>query len=152
MTGPTEFTIEGTRFEVRRLSPEDACLSLELVSKALGPAALAVFAAKGKEEGAGEGDLASIFTALLGNASQISALLKLFLPLAKFDRASNGTMVELKPFASEVFGGRVDKMIAFVAHSVRAEHACFLGGPNALGELFTQLTGTAFAFPTAPTG
>lgn len=151
MTAPTEFTIEGTRFEVRRLSPEDACLSLELVSKALGPAALAVFAAKGKDDGAGDSDLANIFTALLSNASQISALLKLFLPLAKFDRGGNGILVELKPFAGEVFGGRVDKMIAFVAHSVRAEHACFLGGANALGELFQQLTGSAFSFPTAPT-
>lgn len=154
MAAETEFEIEGTRFVVKRLDPEAACLSLEIVTKALGPAALAVFAAKDKaaEDGADAADLAHIFTALLSNASQISALFKLFLPGAKFDWKGNGTLVELKPFVGDVFGGRVDKMIAFCAHAVKGEHSCFLGGPSVLGELLQQLTGSASPSPTAPTG
>ena len=145
MAAPTEFELEGRQFEVKRLGVEDACMSLELLGKALGPAALAVM-------GEGALDHGKILTALLSNASQIAALLKLFLPYAKFDRAGNGVMVELKPFAGEVFGGRVDLMIAFLAHGVRAEHACFLGGPNALAALLPQLSASASESPTAPTG
>lgn len=144
MSSPTEFELEGRRFEVKRLNPDDACMSLEVLGKALGPAALAVF-------GGSDPDYAKVLTAFLANASQISTLLKIFAPVAKFDRAGNGVMVDLKPFVGEVFAGRIDLMIAFLAHAVRGEHSCFLGGPNVLEELFTQLGGSASASLTAPT-
>lgn len=157
-----QFDIEGQRFEVKRLSPEDACLSVEIIGKSLGPALLAVFeipqgviAALGTPEGLGNPEvvkfLAPILTTLVSNASQVGQLLRLFLPGAKFDRAGNGQLVELKPFQDEVFGGRTDKVLSFVVQCVRAEHACFLGGRNALGELFRQLVGSGSASPTAPT-
>jgi hypothetical protein len=144
MGAPTEFELEGRRFEVKRLSVDDACMSLEVLGKALGPAAVAVLGGEAPDYG-------KVLTALLSNASQLSVLLKLYLPVSKFDRAGNGVMVDLKPFSSEVFGGRVDLMVAFLAQAVRAEHACFLGGPNVLAELVQELVGTASASPTAPT-
>lgn len=158
----TEFEVEGTRFVVKRLDTDAACLSLEIVAKALGPAISTVFSMDPEvlasigsegEDGKALGPiLSSVLGALLANASQISALFKLFLPGTKFDRAGNGILVELKPFVGDVFGGRVDKMIAFLAHAIRAEHACFLGGGNALSGLLRQLTANGSGSPTAPTG
>lgn len=162
MTASIQFEVEGQRFEVQRLAPDVACLSIEIIGKALGPALLAVFdipeavvAALGTEEGMKSPEvvrfLAPILATLISNASQVAQLFKLFLPGAKFDRARNGTFVELKAFQDEVFGGRTDKVLAFVVQCVKAEHSCFLGGPNVLGDLFTQLIGSASASPTAPT-
>lgn len=156
-----QFEIEGQRFEVKRLDPDEACLSIEIVGKALGPALLAVFdipqgviAALGTEEGMKSPEvikfLAPVLTTLVTNASQVAQLFKLFLPGAKFDRGRNGTFIDLKPFQDEVFGGRTDKTLAFVVQCVRAEHTCFLGGPNVLGELFLQMVGSASASPPAP--
>ncbi len=143
--GATEFELDGRRFTVERLKVDDACLSLEVLGKALGPAAMAVL-------GGDVPDYGAILTALLANASHISTLLKIFAPRAKFDRAGNGTMVDLKPFLDEVFAGRVDLMVAFLAHSVKAEHGCFLGGPNVLGQLLESLVGSDFGSQKAPTG
>lgn len=159
---PTEFELEGRRFQVKRLDTDAACASLELVCKAVGPAISAVFEADPEvlatigEEGADSKALgpvlSNVLVSVLSNASQISALLKVFLPVSKFDRGGDGKWVDLKPFVGEVFAGRVDLVIAFLAHAVRAEHSCFLGGHNALAELVTQLTGSASASRTAPTG
>ncbi len=143
-SSPTEFELEGKRFEVKRLGPDEACLSIELLGKAIGPAALALFSGEAVDYG-------KLFTALLSNASQISALLKLFLPVSKFDRGGNGIMIDLKPFVGEVFAGRVDLMVAFLVHAVRGEHTCFLGGPNVLTALLAQLVGNTSASRTAPT-
>lgn len=152
MSTATEFELEGRRFEVKRLSPDDACLGLEVLGKVLGPAALAVFAIRGAEgEEAAEPDYGAIFAALLAHASQISVLLKLFAPRAKFERSNSGALVDLKPFTDEVFGGRIDLMIAFLAHAVRAEYACFLGGTNALAQLLEQFGASASPSPKAPT-
>jgi hypothetical protein len=141
----TEFELEGRRFTVERLKVDDACLSLEVLGRALGPAAVAAL-------GGGSPDYGAILSALLANASHISTLLKIFAPRSKFDRGINGTMVDLKPFLDEVFAGRVDLMIAFLVHAVKAEHGCFLGGPNALGQLLEQLVGKPSASQPGPTG
>lgn len=162
MASTVQFDIDGQRFEVKRLEPGDACASVEIVGKALGPALLAVFdipkevVSSLMEEGAQSPAvvqyLAPILTALVSNASQVAALFKLFLPGAKFDRSRNGTLVDLKPFQDEAFGGRTDKLLAFVVQCMRSEHTCFLGGSNVLGDLFNQLIGSASESPTAPTG
>lgn len=144
MSGSTEFELEGKRFEVKRLSPDDACLGLEVLGRALGPAAAAVL-------GAGAPDYGAILQALLVQASQAAVLLKLFAARAKFDRAGNGTLIDLKPFLDEVFGGRVDLVIAFLVHAVRAEYACFLAGKGALADLAAQLGASASPSPPAPT-
>ena len=145
MASTTDFEVEGLRFEVRPLSVDDACLSLELLGKALGPAAMEVLGGEAP-------DFGKILTALLSNASQVSGLLKIYAAVSKFDRAGNGVMVDLKPFVGEVFGRRLDLAVAFLAQAVRAEHAYFLGGPNALAALLPQLSATASSSPTAPTG
>jgi hypothetical protein len=147
MSSPTEFELEGKRFEVKRLSPDNACLGLEVLGRALGPAAAQVL-------GLGDGappDYGAILQALVTQASQLSRLLELFAPRAKFDRSGTGSMIELKPFIDEVFGGRLDLLIAFLVHSVRAEYACFLAGSGALGPLLAQLGGSGSPSPKAPT-
>ena len=142
---PTLFELEGMRFEVRRLTPDGACRGLEVLGKALGPAAAAVL-------GGGTPDYAAILQALVTQASQLSVLLDLFAPRAKFDRGANGILVDLQPFTDEVFGGRVDLIIAFLVHAVRAEYASFLSGKGALGQLLEQLVASASPSPPAPTG
>jgi hypothetical protein len=141
----TEFELEGKRFEVKRLSPDDACLGLEVLGRALGPAAAAVL-------GSGTPDYGAILQALVTQASQLSRLLALFAPRSKFDRSGSGTMIELKPFLDEVFGGRIDLLIAFLVHAVRAEYACFLGGSGALAQLMAELGANGSPSPSAPTG
>ena len=150
MSATTDFELEGRRFSVGRLDVDGACLSLEVLGKALGPAAVATLGGEAPDFGA-------ILQALLSHASQISALLKIFAPHTKVSRGMQGEpggplMVPLKDFQTEVFGGRVDLIIAFLVHAVRAEHGCFLGGPNALGQLLEQLVGKPSASPTGPTG
>lgn len=154
MIPATEFELEGRRFEVKRLSPDDACLGLEVLGKVLGPAAYEVLAARGGEGEDGQAptpNYGAILQALLTNAGQIAVLLKLFAPRTKFDRSSNGTLIELKPFVEEVFAGRVDLMIAFLIQALRAEYACFLGGSGALASL-AALGGSKSASPTVPKG
>ncbi len=145
MSSPTEFELEGRRFELKRLSPDDACQGLEVLGRALGPAAATVLAG-------GPPDYAAILQALVTQAGQLSVLLKLFAPRAKFDRSSNGVMIDLKPFTGEVFEGRLDLLIAFLVHAVRAEYASFLSGTGALGQLLEQLGGSVSPSPTEPTG
>jgi hypothetical protein len=150
----TEFELEGRRFEVKSLELDDSCMGLEVLGKALGPAALLAFGASAISADGGadkELDYGPLLQALLTQASQIAVLLKLFAPRSRFDRGGNGFMVELKPFVGEVFGGRVDLMVAFLVHAVRAEYGCFLGGNNALGPLLAQLGANSSKSPTAPT-
>ena len=150
----TEFDLEGRRFEVKALAPEDSCLGLEILGKALGPALLStlsgVTAGMSVEEIEAKIDVTGLVASLVGQASQMAALLKLFLPRAKFDRAGNGNLVELKLFTEEVFGGRIDLLIAFLVQAVRAEYTCFLGGSSALGPLLAAFAKPSKS-PTAPT-
>jgi hypothetical protein len=144
MGAATEFELEGKRFEVKRLSVDDACKGLEVLGKALGPAAAQVI-------GGGSPDYGAILQALVTQAGQLSVLLGLFAPRAKFDRGSNGVMVELMTFTDEVFGGRIDLLIAFLVHSVRAEYASFLSGSVALAKLLEELGASGSPSPKAPT-
>lgn len=150
----TEFELEGRRFEVKALAPEDSCLGLEILGKALGPALLStlsgVTADMSVEEIGARIDMTQLVASLVGQASQLSALLRLFLPRTKFDRQSNGNLVDLKLFTEEVFGGRIDVLIAFLVHAVRAEYTCFLGGGSALGPLLAAFAKPSKS-PTAPT-
>ncbi len=150
----TTFDLEGRRFEVQPLPPEDSCLGIEILGKALGPALMSslsgVEAGMSVEEIGAKLDFSAIVPALVGQASKLSALFKLFLPCSKFDRQRNGNLVELKLFTDEVFGGRVDLLIAFLVHAVRAEYTCFLGGSNALGPLLAAFANTSKSLP-APT-
>lgn len=144
MSATSEFRIEGRRFEVARLAPEDACTGFEVLGRAVGPAAVVLLIGD-------KPDVPALMQALVSNASKLSTLLGLFLPKSKFDRSNNGIFVDLKPFADEVFGGRLDVLIAFVVQAVRAEYATFLGGAPALAELLAQFGGSSSASPTAPT-
>lgn len=144
MSSPTEFELEGKRFEVKRLSVDDACQGLEVLGKALGPAAAQVL-------GGGSLDYGAILQALVTQAGQLSVMLNLFAPRAKFDRGGNGILVDLKPFLDEVFGGRVDLILAFLVHAVRAEYASFLSGSVVLAQLLEQLGASGSPSPQAPT-
>ena len=150
----TEFEIEGRRFEVKALAPEDSCLGLEILGKLLGPAMASaltgVTAEMSVEEIGARLDLGSLITSLVGQASQLSALMRLFVPVSKFDRAGNGNLVELKLFTAEVFGGRIDLLVAFLVQAVRAEYTCFLGGSSALAQLLAAFAKPSKS-PTAPT-
>ena len=150
MSATTEFELEGMRFEVKRLSPDDACLGLEVLNRAIGPALIKLFLSRSTEpetppptapasdvEGEAPPDstvptisnelLASLAQSLLSQASQISVLVNLFAKRTKFDRLRNGRMVELKPFL-DIFEGRVDLMVAYLFH------ACLLYTSDAADE------------------
>lgn len=144
MSTTSSFTIEGRRFEVSRLSPEDACAGFEVLGRAFGASAVALLIGE-------KPDPVGLMQGLVNNASKLSVMLGLFLPKAKFDRGNNGILVDLKPFADEVFGGRLDVLIAFVVQAVRAEYATFLGGSPALVELVAAFGVSSSESPTAPT-
>jgi hypothetical protein len=151
----TEFELEGRRFEVQRLGPEDACVGMEVLGKALGPALSAILLSKAAGDEGLNIDFAGLLQSLLTQASQIMVLVRLFAPSTKYDRSSNGVMVDLKPFLKgrgEIFEGRIDLMLAFLVHAVRGEYTSFLGGPNALVQLLAQLAGPLSPSPPAPTG
>ena len=63
---------------------------------------------------------------------KFSALLKLFAPVARVSRQSNGTfatggpMVDLKTFQQDCFAGRLDLLVAFIAGATNAEYGGFL--------------------------
>jgi hypothetical protein len=150
----TEFEIEGRRFQVKALAPEDSCLGLEILGKLLGPAMLSaltgVTAEMTAEEIGERLNVGSLVASLVGQASQLAALLKLFAPVTQFDRANNGNWVDVKLFTGELFGGRMDVLVAFLVQAVRAEYTCFLGGSNALGPLLAAFAKPSKS-PTAPT-
>jgi len=149
----TEFELEGRRFEVQRLSPEDACMGIEVLGKALGPALSTLLLSRAEGDEEAEVDWAGLLNSLLSRASQVMVLVKLFAPGTKFDRNQNGSMVELKAFLrgrGEIFEGRVDLMLAFLVHAVRGEYASFLAGSNALAALLPKAPATDSGSLTEP--
>lgn len=97
----TTFDVEGIRFEQRRLGVNAAC------------------------EGA------DIFTAP-GEMAKMAKFLRLFAPVCKVSRCADGAfaiggnMVDLKTFANDVFEGRLEVLIAFVAKATEFEYGAFL--------------------------
>lgn len=97
----TTFDVEGIRFELRRLSVDDACTGVDALT----------------------GD---------GQMSKFSKLLKLFAPRCKVSRNADGSfgiggaMVDLKPFAEELFAGRLDLLTAFMSLAIDFEFGAFL--------------------------
>lgn len=149
----TEFELEGRRFEVQRLSPEDACMGIEVLGKALGPALSTLLLSKAEGDEEAKVDWGALLHSLLSQASQVMVLVRLFAPVTKYDRNQNGSMVELKAFLKgrgELFEGRVDLMIAFLVHAVRGEYASFLAGNNALAALLPKAPVSASGSPTEP--
>ena len=130
-----QFECDGVAFDVGRLNLNDSCKGLELLAKVVGPAA-----------GLLASDPAAAMATLLGQASQIPALLALFAPVAKVSRDSTGaygsfgegSFVELKPFISAVFETRLDLAVAFLAECVRNEFGPFLQSASS-GPLAQQL-------------
>jgi hypothetical protein len=149
----TEFELEGRRFEVQRLTPEDACMGIEVLGKALGPALSTLLLSKAEGEEEAPVDWASLLSSLLSQASQVMVLLKLFAPVTKYDRSQNGAMVDLRAFLKgrgEIFEGRVDLMVAFLVHAVRGEYAAFLAGNNAIAALLPKAPASDSSSPTEP--
>ncbi len=95
------FEIEGIRFELKPLKVDDACSGMDLLT----------------------GD---------STVAKMAKLLKLFAPVSRVSRSTDGTlvggslMVPLTTFQEEVFGGRLDLLIAFVEQAVQSEYGAFL--------------------------
>lgn len=117
------FEIEGIRFELDHLNVDDACAGLETLGKVMAGSA----AAGGFNP-----------FALLSQAGHAPTLLRLFAPVCKVSRSRDGTfrggdmMVDLKPFAGDVFRGRADVLVKFLRECVDFEYASFLAAWNEL--------------------
>jgi hypothetical protein len=148
----TEFELEGRTFTVESLGLDETFVGLEVFGRVAGPAISAYLLrdeSKPEESAADLGKLlGALIQAALLNASQIPKLLRLFVKDARFDRSRDGKMVKLEPFLDEVFGGRVELVVAFLAPCVRAEYGSFLDG-DGLASLLSQ---AGFSSPSAPTG
>jgi hypothetical protein len=121
---PTVFEVDGCTFEVKRLGVDASCEGLEVLAKALGPLMSA------------EGEI-NWMTAVLGQATQLPKLLRLFAPATKVSRFKDGRfesggeqMVPLvagsASFVNDCFGGRHVRMIGFLVKAVQAEYGGFL--------------------------
>ena len=138
---PTCFSVEGHQFEVRRLGIDESCGGLELVERAVGPA-LAAFRAGGLQDDIG------LLLGFMPQASTIPKLLRLFAAVSKVRRPETPNLnADLLPFLDEVFGGRIDRMIAFVVHAVRGEYGYFLAGAPALAALLGVVSESQQAHP-----
>lgn len=102
----TSFEVEGIRFELRRLSVDDACEGVDILSA---------------EEG----------------MRKFARLLKLFSPVCKVSRSSDGTfegaetMVPLKLFANDVFEDRLELLVGFMGKAIDFEFGRFLATARA---------------------
>ena len=103
----TTFDVEGIRFELRRLSVDDACVGVDALSS--------------------EG----------GHYSKVARLLALFAPQCKVSRLPDGTfaiggaLVDMKSFTNDLFAGRLDLLAAFVERATEFEFGAFLATAEA---------------------
>lgn len=114
MAQPTEqFDIDGVRFWFKRVSLEDGCLGLRMVSEVAAPALNAK-------------DFAS---ALTKSIDQLPKLVNLFAPYCEVqgDGVAAGRKVPLKPFVQDCFAGHLDRALLFVANCAVIEYGDFLG-------------------------
>lgn len=136
MTAPEVFEVDGCLFEVGRLKVDASCEGLELLAKALGPLLSA------------EGEI-NWMTAVLGQATQLPKLVRLFAPVTKVSRQPDGTfavggnLVPLSPFVDDCFGGRHVRMIGFLVKAVQAEYGGFLAQSAELAALLPSPPATA---------
>ena len=138
--GATEFELDGRRFEVKSLGIDESCAGLELFGRVAGPAIAAALLD-------GQTNLGAVIQAALSNASQLAKLLRMFAKHARYDRLQDGNMVALTPFVDDVFAGRLELMLGFLAPCVKAEFGSFLAG-DGLQALLTQM---GLSSPPAPT-
>jgi uncharacterized membrane protein YgcG len=108
-----QFEIDGCKFWFKRVSLEDGCKGLRLVSEIVGPALSA-------------GDMAQALTASIDKLPQ---LVTLFAKYTDFqaDHAAAGRKVALAKFTDDLFRGRLDLAVLFVANCAVIEYGDFLG-------------------------
>lgn len=130
MAAPATFEVGGCTFEVRRLSVDDTCAGIEILSSL------------------GDVDGAEVIVAALKQARRIPEMLRLFASVTKVSRfkdgrfESGGDMVPLKAFVEDCFAGEHVRMFGFLVQAVKAEYSGFFAG---VGEL-------AALVPTDPKG
>lgn len=127
-----EFEIDGVKFWFRRISLEDGCTGLRMVSEVMTPA----FNAK---------DFAS---ALTKSIDQLPKLVDLFVPYCQVegDGIAAGRKVQLKAFKQDAFAGHLDRALLFVANCAVIEYGDFLG--ERLAKLGTGLGELVQRFPS----
>jgi hypothetical protein len=139
----SEFEIEGVTFRVARLGVDESFAGLELVAQIAGPAF----------ESFSAGGTAAIVSALAGGLGKIPKLLRVFEASAQVEFLAAATgrkapFVPLNAVRDEVFGGKPELVILFVANCVANEYGNFLG--EGLPKV-TASFATLFPSLTAPT-
>lgn len=132
------FEVDGVTFEQRHLEVDAACEGLELLAQILGPAV----------EGLTDQnvDLGATLASALSRSTKLAPLMRLFAGVCKVSRTpggeyqTGGNMVELKPFAKDVFRGRLDLLMAFLVKCATFEYGRFLDGGGALAGLMAPAT------------
>lgn len=129
-----QFEIDGCRFWFKRVSLEDGCKGLRLMAEIAGPAL-------------GKGDFAQALTASI---DKLPELVRMFAPYTEFqceDVASTGAgrRVGLAKFTDDLFRGKLDLAVLFVANCAAIEYGDFLG--DKLQKLGAGLADLANRFP-----
>lgn len=125
-----EFVIDGIRIQQRNLGSEDSLRGLNMIMRALGPAA-------GKLTNAQDGDLTSAIGQLVGSLDCLPDFSRLFTPACSVDLASiatpgavaDGSWQPLSTVKDQIFGGgKVARHVSWVVQCAVWEYADFLGG------------------------
>jgi hypothetical protein len=138
-----EFEVDGLRFEFAEMPLEKTCKGAELVSELVA--------------GAQGGTLQERVAGAAAKAiSKLPALVDIFAPFCKVegDGVGAGRKVPLGTFKGEVFNGRLDRAILFVAHCAAVEYADFLADGlervgAGLADLVSQYPSLTARLPTS---
>ncbi len=136
----TKFEAGGVTFQVGRLKVKDSLRGLKLVTTVFLPA----FA---EAINAPEGEIGNAAEKLIESVGQLPELLDLFLPVTQY-AGPTGKLVGLEAFVEDVFGGRPDLCVEFIARAVKVEYGGFLARKDVAG-LLGKLQAK---FSSSPTG
>jgi hypothetical protein len=124
---PNEFSIDEVRFRVDRLKPKVSLAGLRLVGKVLLPAIA-------EARGAPDGQIGNAVSKVVEGLDCLPELLDLFVPRTQVPNPLNeATWISLAPVVDDVFTGRPDLLVQFLAKAVQHEYANFFsaGSPFA---------------------
>lgn len=123
MSNLNTFEVDGCTFEVKRLSVDDTCAGIEILS------------------GLGDAAGAELIVAALRQAKRIPEMLRLFAKHTKASRfkdgrfETGGDMIPLEKFVEDCFAGRHVRMVGFLVQAVKGEYQDFFSGAGELEKL-----------------